>query len=79
MKIYITKYALTVGIKEEYAETSDLDECATVRKPGDYPQYFYGNDWHVTKEEAICKAEMMRIKKIASLSKQITKLEKLKF
>ena len=79
MKIYITKYALTAGIKDEDAEASVFDECATVKKLGDYPKYFYGNDWHATKEAAICQAEMMRIKKIASLNKQIAKLEKLKF
>lgn len=79
MKIYITKYALTGGIKEADAEDSAVDGGATVRVHGTYPQYFYGNDWHTCRELAKSRAEEMRIKKIASLNKQITKLERLKF
>lgn len=36
-------------------------------------------DWHETKEEAIQQATKMRNAKIASLKKQIEKLEKLNF
>lgn len=35
--------------------------------------------WHETFKEAIEQAEKMWLKKIASLKKQITKLENLKF
>lgn len=46
-----------------------------------FPIYYHGegNDWHRTKESAIAKAEEMRKKKIASLKKQIEKLEKMEF
>jgi hypothetical protein len=37
------------------------------------------NEWHKTKEEAIRKAEEMRLKKIESHKKSIAKLEKMKF
>ena len=36
-------------------------------------------DWHTDKEEALIQAELMRFKKISSLSKQIKKLRNLKF
>ena len=79
MKVWITKYALTKGIIEAEGEV--------VR---DHPNIFYANEivnglfgegkeWHRTKESAIQKAEEMRQKKIASLKKQIKKLEEMRF
>lgn len=41
--------------------------------------YFFEKEWHDTQAEAIAFAEEMRIKKIASLKKQIAKLEKINF
>ena len=38
-----------------------------------------GKEWHRTKEAALVRAEKMRQKKIASLKKQIEKLERMKF
>ena len=76
MTAYITRYCLTDGIQEIEGETNSAN-----------PEYFYtGNmtlfdkrDWHTTREAAVAQAEQMRIKKIASLKKQIARLEKLKF
>jgi len=74
---YITKYALTRGI---VAITSRLrvgsDLITTNEK---YPQYLHKGNWFSTEEEAKVDAENRRKKKIASLKKQIEKLEKLKF
>jgi len=39
----------------------------------------HGNDWHRTEEAAIKRAEEMRLKKIASVKKQLGKLEKMRF
>ena len=39
----------------------------------------HGNDWHRTEADAVARAEQMRVKKIASLEKQIAKLKKLSF
>lgn len=75
MKLFITKYALTNGI-EEVEGTLDRG-CASTHDR--FTRYFYGNDWHLTREKAITRAEQMRVSKIASLKKQITKLEGLKF
>lgn len=44
-----------------------------------YTQYFHKGEWFLTEDEAKTDAENRRKKKIASLKKQIEKLEKLKF
>lgn len=82
MKVWITKYALTKGIIEEEAEIC-LDHNGVPYKTNmiDTKNYgtFHYEEWHKTKEQAIKMAEDMRKKKIESLKKQITKLEKMKF
>lgn len=77
MKVFITKYALTQGI----IETDDAEICSIAEKMISSPKYgfFHGKDWHDTQAEAIAFAEEMRTKKIASLKKQIAKLEKINF
>lgn len=79
MKVYITKYALSQGIFEVDGEVSELFPD-TFDARG-YLGYFHGDgkEWHRTRESAIKRAEEMRKKKIASLKKQIEKLEKMKF
>lgn len=78
MKVYITKYALTKGI----IETEDAEICYSIsenmirsKKYG----CFHGNEWQLTKEEAILRAESMKEKKIQSLESQLEKLKGLKF
>ena len=39
----------------------------------------HGKDWHRTPEQALARAEEMRLAKIESLKKSIKKLEGLKF
>ena len=80
MKVWITKYALTDGIIENDAEVC-IDTDATGNMIVCDRVYFHGEgrEWHRTKESAIQKAEEMRQKKIASLKKQIEKLEGMKF
>jgi len=81
MKVFITKYALTKGIYQVEARrvvgTIDMLEIPTAR--GTMSQYLHGLDWHITHESAVMKAEAMRRKKIASLKKQLSKLEEMKF
>lgn len=83
-KVFITKYALTQGIREEEAEISvfkyvskEPEENARVR--GEWSGYPIGKEAFYTLEEAVKKAEEMRKRKIASLKKQIEKLEKMEF
>lgn len=82
MKIYVTKYALSRGVFEAEAEV-DENGFAVVRRSGwtGFDQYFHGEgrDWCSTKEQALEAAEKMRIKRIASLEKQVAKLKALPF
>lgn len=78
-KIFVFKYALTKGIMEVDAkiEQGAYEEYAQVK---DWIGFIWLNrDYVHTKEEALKKAEDMRLKKIESLKKQIVKLEKMKF
>ena len=80
MKIWVTKYALTSGIEEVDAELLHNDKMANYGKGnGAYTQYAHNNVFHKTKEAAILWAEKMRLEKIASLQKNIEKIQKLRF
>jgi len=80
MKVYITQYLLTKGIIEEDAiNVSEVgDSMIKVNRSG-YTYYYSKPYWYTDKQEAIEHAESLRQKKIASLKKQIKKLENLKF
>lgn len=78
-KAYITKYALTQGIFEADGEESSAGGFR-FRFPGSYTsEYVYGKDWHKTFPEALSRAEEMRKRKLASLNRQIKKLESIEF
>ena len=80
-KVFITKYALTAGIKEmegEIFKSTYADNQYYVRDRS-YMFYYIGKDAFLDKSDALKKAEEMRKKKIASLKKQISKLEKMTF
>jgi hypothetical protein len=86
MKVFVTKYALTQGILEVEVEGEPThgDMVATVPPPDaawGTKDYFHGEgkDWHRTLGAAQQRAEKMRVAKIASLKKSISKFEKLKF
>lgn len=81
MKVFITKYALTVGIFQVDAEihggSSNMISC---KRGGAFStEFFHGKDWHCTAEKAVERAEEMRAAKIKSLEKQITKLKGMTF
>lgn len=83
MKVWITKYALTDGIREIEAEISDTSPTMITHYASDsgrsWMTHFHGNDWHHTPEQAATRAEEMRQKAIASAHKRLAKLEKLSF
>jgi hypothetical protein len=81
MKAYITQYALTQGILEMEGEVCDGGKVFAASLDGGsiVHSYFHRGHWHLTKKEAIYAAANMRGRKIASLKKQIQKLESLKF
>jgi hypothetical protein len=76
MKVWITKYALTSGIREEEAEEVGND---MVRVRGEvFDSYFHLNEWHKTEELARSHVVLMIRSKLASLRKQEAKLKALK-
>lgn len=85
MKVWITKYALTKGIEEinsnnvTIMDVEDNGDLYIVRTKGSLPEVYNKKDYVLNKESAIAKAEELRQKKIASLKKQIEKLEGMKF
>lgn len=79
-KVFITKYALTKGIIEKEVEIySYMDGSKYAYVKGEFNGYKMTEDAFYNHENAIQKSEEMRQKKIASLKKQIAKLEKLSF
>lgn len=76
VKMWISKYALTAGVQDKEGELSG--EFFYPQGEG-FNAYRVGRDAHPTIEEAAKTAEQARLKKIASLKKQIHKLEKLNF
>lgn len=79
MRVWITKYALTEGVFDVEGEiTSSFPDMCSWKSNG-YPCFAHGKDWHKTESEALARAEQMRMNKIASLRKQIQKLDKLVF
>ena len=75
MKVWITKYALTAGIIEAEGVIAAPGMISYHDATGPALQFAHGNDWHTTERAAFNRAEEMRQKKIASLKKQIKKLE----
>lgn len=84
MKFWITRYALSGGIQE--IDELELAACDSKRSyasglDSDGQRHFHliGTDAHYTKEDAIKRAESMRLKKIASVKKTLAKLEAMRF
>jgi len=81
---WITKFALTNGVMSlsgcDEPENGYLSKSGPWDGAWDERRHFYGpSEWHLTRDAALAKAEDMRTKRIASLKKQIAKLEKLSF
>ena len=77
-KFYVTKYALTAGIKEIEGEVKTEGSNQLVYD-SHWNSYRVGSDCFLSLKEAIDKAESMRKNKIESLQKQIDKLKSIKF
>lgn len=76
MKIWNSKYALTEGLIEQEGEEVG-DSMVQVGSS----QYLHGEgkEWHRTRESAAARAEVMRKAKIASVRKQLARLEAMRF
>lgn len=76
--VWLSKYALSSGVTEHQAEIRDGRAY-----PGapfmSFVGFQMGRDAHETRDAAIAAAEVARKKKVASLKKQLAKLESLTF
>jgi hypothetical protein len=76
MTMFCSKYALSIGIKKF---DPGLGSNNTHAYDGPYSLLKIGSEAFNTLDEAIADAENRRVKKIASLRKQIKKLEAMTF
>ena len=84
MRIWVTELAMSgkgVIPCEEARTTSYADIIAIPARDGKRNRdwHIHKPYWHTTPEAAIASAEEMRTKKLASLKKQIAKLEAITF
>lgn len=77
--VYITKYALTSGIRKILPTRIGPSGTITFRPPAGhmFDQYYHLNEYSLDEAQARGCAEEMRTKRIAALKKQIARLEKL--
>jgi hypothetical protein len=80
INVWVSKYALTEGVRAHRARVCGED-MVNILKPDGSPGwgYLHKGSWHLSKDEADQKAEQMRQRKIASVKKQLAKLEALSF
>ena len=78
MKVFITRYALTSGIFSIEAQIK-RDMAFYKRSSRHFTEHAVKNEWFVCEEQAIERAEEMRIAKLKSLDKQIKKYSSMIF
>ena len=83
MKMFISKWALTDGIEEAdgimVRGLSGAEYFKQARGGAAAPLLTVGKDVHKTREAAVKAAEFLRARKLASLRRQIAKIEELDF
>ena len=81
--VFITKYALTEGIRQVDVESCEQNTGMRVCKSNGpcSREYFHneGKDWHKTFEGAKQRAEQMKENKIKSLKKSMARINSLSF
>lgn len=81
--VYVTKYLLSAGIQEFEINDHWTSRCNSGDIYVNYPRGLNGvlhltkGEWHSTREDAVAARKVIAEKKIASLKRQISKLEKL--
>jgi hypothetical protein len=76
MKVWVTKYALTVGIK---VIDVDIIPSSKMIKYGHSYLHGEGKEFHLNEKSAVAKANEMVSAKIKSLEKSLLKFKALKF
>jgi len=77
--VWVTKYALTEGVKECDVLRMDADGYARIRWDTGFTKPVFLRDYRVSRKAALIRANEMKAAKIASLKRQIEKLEALEF
>lgn len=77
MRIYITKYALTLGIVEK--NVPDMSKSENGALHVNAWEYYEKGEWFTKRTDAVLHAENIRKNKIAELKKSIERLEKIQF
>lgn len=82
VRVFVTQYALTEGIREYDVRPSGVSpDMVVLSRAGQHDLCFHGEgkDWHRTFEGAKARAELMRKRRIAGYKKSIARLEALSF
>ena len=83
MKAYVSKYALTGGVSEVEGAIVTGTSGTTYFKPAGQRHtpllLIVGKEVHETREAAVEAAEFLRARKLASLRRQISKIESISF
>ena len=80
MRVFISKYALSSGIFAAEAEfLENKDSVKFRRDSSSFMEFAHKNEWHSCADNAIERAEEMRIAKLKSLDKQAKKVSALVF
>lgn len=77
--IYVTKWCLTCGIEKVEAEQSKNNDNWYSYGNGRFKTHVFAGDYYLDEQDAMQRARLMRSRKLASLKKQIAKLESLNF
>jgi Golgi nucleoside diphosphatase len=78
-EIWVVRRALSRGVYRRDVNGTFTTAPDYVFSYADHEVHMLGRDCAATEAEAVVLAEAMRVAKIASLKKQIAKLEKLRF
>lgn len=84
MKVFVTKYALSDGIREvEVKQSEQTPRMVTVvtANPHAWAVNYHGEgkDWHRTREAAVWRAKEMQELQLKALARRIERIKKLKF
>lgn len=84
MKIFVTKHALTQGILEFDSNEAEIEiyqneSCCRVKLPGRTSNFYHGDNWHYTLEEAIKRAQFMRVRELKNLKEKFETVKAITF
>jgi hypothetical protein len=80
VKVWISKHALTNGaVDQRIGDPTDHGAFYVERSEFSAAEYYRRGEWHETYEQAVERAEVMRLAKIRSYEKRLKQLKAMKF